>query len=149
MIFLDYALIIVTLILCPKVSASYPLYDCNGVKFTQDYVLETVKLAVRKFVPQAREHPLADNNAKYIYYPLLTSGELYFKGLKPEIYYVRIERAKRAFQVVMIKNLDHPPDCSVNANPPLCDFIESDSPEGWGSRIPGLRQLKKTFTGTS
>ncbi|SZF05380.1 unnamed protein product [Blumeria hordei] len=80
--------------------------------------------AVRKFVPQARDHPLADNDAIYMYYPLLTSGQLYSKGLKPEIYYVRVERATRIYQVVIIENLDYPPGDSVNANPPLCDYIE-------------------------
>ncbi|CCU82218.1 putative effector protein [Blumeria hordei DH14] len=117
-------MIVATLILCPKVWAS-SLYSCNGVEFTEDYVSETVEQAVKRYIPQARQHSLADNDAIYMYYPLLTSGQLYHKGLKPEIYFVRIEIATKNFQVVMMKNLDYPPGASVNANPPLCDYIEN------------------------
>ncbi|CCU82235.1 CSEP0122 putative effector protein [Blumeria hordei DH14] len=99
-------------------------FDCNGVQFTDDYVSRSVDWATTKFEAPLDEKHRLEFDARYFYYPLLASGEIYKFGMARENHYVRVERVSRARQVVRVSDASQPPNSRVNENPMLCSSVD-------------------------
>ncbi|CCU77283.1 CSEP0055 putative effector protein [Blumeria hordei DH14] len=106
-----------------RVSAALS-YNCEGAMFSEDYVRQTLHRAVARFVPEAGSHPNADVEAEYLYFPLLSSGQLWDREQPIENYFIKCHRASRDWKVIILDNPGYHAGREENSNSRECSVIQ-------------------------